>query len=271
MNIDRMLIKPILLGKSFKESDVDRFISYLIKMDKEMDKGSPPKQKNYFMNSISNEKFVELFCRVAGEGLMFDGQHVTIGSNGISYDYIAYKNKMFIAYPESFIDIQLVYSTDTFSFSKESGTVVYSHIIGNPFGQKDQNIIGGYCVIKNKRGEFLTTLSADDIEKHRKVAKTDFIWKQWFPEMCLKTVIKKGVRVHFNDIYQVMEQDDNENYDLSKTNIKNSIGLTEIFNKIEACASLDDLGELYKTIESPSEAIIKLFTKRKEALKNILV
>lgn len=268
MSNDRNLIKPILLSKGYKQSDIERFVSYLIKMDTEKKDGG---QKNAFMNYISNDKFVELYSKVAAEGLVFDGVHITISSNGISYDYVAYKNKMLIAYPESIIDVQLVYNGDVFSFSKESGSVHYSHIVSNPFGNKDQNIIGAYCVIKNKRGEFLTTLSAEEIEKHRKVAKTDFIWKAWFAEMCLKTIIKKGVRVHFNDVYQNIEIEDNENYDLSKSTIPSNVGLTEIFNKVESCETVEALTEYYNSLSNPSQAIIKLFTARKEKLKTTAV
>ena len=68
--------------------------------------------------------------------------------------------------------MQLVYTDDKFSFEKHSGKVVYQHEINNPFDEKkDENVIGGYCVIKNKRGEFLTLLSKNEIEKHRKVFK----------------------------------------------------------------------------------------------------
>jgi recombinational DNA repair protein RecT len=69
-------------------------------------------------------------------------------------------------------------------------------------------------VIKNKRGEFLTILGKEELEKHRKTAKTDFIWKQWFREMCLKTIMKKACKLHFGDIFTAIEEQDNENYDL---------------------------------------------------------
>lgn len=64
---------------------------------------------------------------------------------------------------------------DVFSFSKENGVVSYSHQMADPFGHKEEDIIGGYCIIKNKRGEFITTLSRDEINKARRVAKTQTI------------------------------------------------------------------------------------------------
>lgn len=192
------------------------------------------------MQNKSPEQLAEYFRRVAEEGLVFDGEHITLQSTGISFDYIAYKNKMFLAYPESEIDVALVYAGDDFSFSKESGKVRYTHNIIDPFGQKDNEVVGGYCVIKNKRGEFLTTLSKADIEKHRKVAKTDYIWAQWFKEMALKTVIKKAVKIHFADVYQEIEQEDNEAYDLT-----NPLDISVDFKqKIEGAKSLEQLKEL---------------------------
>jgi len=170
--------------------------------------------KNSWMAKRPDEYFVSAFKKVAIDGLVFDGVHITLQSTGISYDYIAFKNKMFIAYPESIVDVGLVYKADEFVFEKKSGSVGYVHKIGDPFGQTEKDIIGGYCVIKNKRGDFLTLLNRADIDKHRKTARTDYIWKSWFAEMALKTVIKKACKQHFADIYQNIETIDNNNYDL---------------------------------------------------------
>ncbi|MCH7690785.1 MAG: recombinase RecT [candidate division Zixibacteria bacterium] len=65
---------------------------------------------------------------------------------------------------------------------------------------------------KWKTGTIL--LSKEDIEKHRKVARTDYIWQAWPKEMALKTVIKKACKQHFDDIYEGINEMDNENYDL---------------------------------------------------------
>ncbi len=144
------------------------------------------KPKNAFMQTKSASALAELFRRVKGEGLVFDGKHITLTSRGISYDYVAYKNKMLLVYPETMLDMSEVKEGDTFTASKENGKVMYSHKIGDPMQTADfKTINGAYCIIKNKRGEFLTTLSKEDIAKHRKVAETDNIWSQWFKEMVL--------------------------------------------------------------------------------------
>lgn len=182
--------------------------------------------------------------KIEQSGLKFDGHHITINQNGVSYDYVAYKNKMLLAYPESKIDVELVYKGDTFAFEKSNGVVDYKHIFGNPFQHKDEDIIGGYCIIKNKRGEFITTLSRDEIEKAKKVAKTDAIWKMWFAEMAKKTVIKKAVKFHFDDVYAEMEEEDNKNYDPEKVIDKPELS-EALVNAINSAISLKALTDIY--------------------------
>jgi hypothetical protein len=170
------------------------------------------------MKQRKDDFLVRIFKAVADDGLVFDGDDITLQSNGVSYNYQAFNNKMLLAYPETVLDVSLVYESDTFQFSKQSGKVQYTHNIGSPFERDDSAIIGAYCVIKNHRGEFLTLLSKKDIDKHRKVAKTDYIWKSWFAEMAMKTIMKKACKQHFKDVFKTIETMDNENYDLDKLN-----------------------------------------------------
>lgn len=262
MSIDRNGLIEIL--KDFNQEQVERFIAYVRKMDSEKYTSGDKKGqvKNYWMSARTNEILANSYKNVVSEGLDFDGVHVTLQSTGISYDYIAYKNKMLISYPESIIDINLVYKGDDFAFEKKSGKVDYHHKIGNPFEQKEGDIIGGYIVIKNKRGEFLTTLSADDIEKHRKVAKTDYIWRAWFKEMCMKTIFKKGVKYHFSDIYTKIEEVDNENYD-----IENPVDLDLKYKQeMEEIDNLEELKIYYIKNKGRGKSFDKMVTKRKEEL-----
>lgn len=202
------IIAQLPESQNYTEEDVEKFAGYCVKLSKD--------EKSKFICTKSAKDLASLFRRVQSEGIPFDGVHVTLQSTGISYDYIAYKNKMFLAYPETKFDVALVYNGDKFSFEKTDGKVLYQHIIANPFGQEDKDVIGAYAVVRNSRGEFLTTLSANDIAKHRKIAKTDFIWKSWFQEMCLKTITKKACKLHYGDVYTKIEEMDNEQYDLSR-------------------------------------------------------
>jgi len=164
---------------------------------------------------------------------------------------------MYLAYPESLIDVALVYKDDTFNFQKQSGKVIYTHNINNPFNQEQANIVGGYCVIKNKRGEFITILSMKNIEKHRKVAKTDYIWASWFHEMCLKTIIKKACKQHFADIFQNIETLDNEGYDLEKP-----LGI-DIKDKaaVENLKTIPEIEQYWTANKGRNAGILKDFTK----------
>ena len=246
--------------KDYPPQPVENFINYVRKLRVDKKKGG--QLKNPWASRWADSTFVTLFKKVAATGMYIDGKHITINSNGVSYDYIAYKNKMLMVYPETQIDVQLVYDGDTTEFSKQSGKVVYRHILASPFGSKDEDIVGGYCVIKNKRGEFLTTISKADIEKHRGVAKQDYIWSAWYKEMALKTIIKKAVKVHFDDIYQGMEDLDNDQYDLEKSESKELIPGTNHYEQVIAHAkeeglTIGDLRGQYEISKAASNIIKK--------------
>lgn len=230
-----------LLSDVEQKEDVENFASYCLRLS--LEKTKDGKLKNTFMQYKKPAELANFFRRVMATGLVFDGKHITLQSTGISYDYIAYKNKMLLVYPESQIDMSLVFAGDTFDFRKESGKVFYSHKIADPFkaSSKDADIIGAYCVVKNNRGEFLNTLNKLEIEKHRKVAKTDYIWKAWFGEMVLKTIIKKACKQHFDDVFTKIEEIDNENND-----IENPIDLElELKQKVDDIKTIEELKAFY--------------------------
>ena len=238
---------------------VEQYASYCIKTALEKKKeGNVWLPKNEWMMKMKAEKLITFFKRVAVDSMYIDGKNITLSNRGIDYNYKAYKNKMFLVYPESKVDVQLVYKEDVFSFSKKSGEVFYSHDLVNPFDQKDTDVKGGYCVIKNRRGEFLHIMSKEDIEKCRKVAKTDKIWREWFKQMALKTVIKGACALHFSDIYQNIEDNDNENY-----NLENPVDID-----IDYKSQIDDITELKKLVEFYHTNKDK-FTKNPALLKYI--
>lgn len=259
----------VKLLSDYKPEKVEQFASYCFKLALEIDK-KEQKPKNPWILKMTNEKLASFFKRVAvDEGMFLDGENVTLSVRGIQYDYKAYKNRLTIVYPETVFDYQLVYKDDVFKFKKESGKIIYSHDIGNPFDQKDEDIIGAYCIIKNRRGEFLTTLSKEDIAKHRKVAKTDSIWKEWYKEMVLKTVIKKGCSVHFHDITQNMEAIDNE----ANCDITNPQSI-EIDDKaeIDKITSLEALRKFYndhKDKFTKDKGLLQYIQKKQAEIKKL--
>lgn len=257
----------------YDQIKVKKYADYCEQMLTDKDKDG--KIKNPWFSSLTDEQLAEFFKIVDSQGLDFDGKHIYIANNygkiSIGYDYQAYKNKMYLAYPESVIDIGIVKESDTYSSWKDSGKVFYKHLTGNPFG--NEKIKGAYCVIKNKRGEFLTELSEADILKHKNKSKTLAVWKEWEEKMTLKTVIKSACSIHYSDIYQSIEAVDNENYDL-----ENPSDLPEgMKEEIEEIKTLDELQKYYdKHLGKESEikydpyvkvAIVKALQSRKEQIK----
>lgn len=250
---------------NFPQGEVGIYIQYLKKLETEKDKDQ--QIKNKWFRFATQDQFVELYKKVALDGLFIDGETITLQFKGnlmVSYNYQAYKNKLLKIYPETKFDIQNVYKGDEFSFKKESGQVKYSHVISNPFAD-NKEIIGCYCIIKNNRGDFLETLNLQEIEKMKKVAKTTKIWDEWFSEMTLKSVIKRACKRHFKDITTNIEILDNENYDLDLVNLE-----VEVREKIDEATSEEDLTKIYneylsKVTDEP--AFLTQLTAKKVELK----
>ena len=115
-------IKAML--KDSNQAHVDIYIAYLARLQAEKKKdGAQWIPKNPWLKHKTDDHLVSLFRQVALDGLVFDGDDITLQNTGVSYSYQAFKNKMFHAYPESVIDVSLVYKDDTFNFSKTSGQV----------------------------------------------------------------------------------------------------------------------------------------------------
>lgn len=248
------------LLKDHDNEQVGTFVSYCHKLEHERKKDGT--LRNPWMKNYSDEKLAFLFKKVAKDKLVFDGVNITLQYSGVSYNYIALKNKMFLAYPESKIDADLVYEGDEFECVKKNGTVFYNHTIKSPF-KNEKKLEGGYCVIKNKRGEFSTILSDKDIAKHRKVAKTDYIWQDWFKEMALKTVIKKACKQHFADVYQNIEALDNENYELENP-LELDLSLKQ---KIDSIETVDELAKFYRENKDRGIEFVKYITIKGKELK----
>lgn len=241
----------VLLKGEIKEH-VETYASYCLGLL--LAKKKDGTAQNPFMATKTAEMCAKGFLKVKEQGLVFDGKHITWQSTGISYDYQAYKNKMLLAYPETKMDMDVVKEGDTFNVDKVDGDITYRHVLTDPFKTATyENIIGAYCVIKNSRGNFLTVLSKEDIAKHRKVAKTDFIWSAWFKEMVLKTVIKKGCKYHFDDEFKSMVAEDNQENELpdyadeeDDTRFENE--KKRIFEVIKTKTTVVELNAYYKTL-----------------------
>lgn len=264
-NMNYVKIKADLID--YKVAEVEIFITYLKFLENEKKKdGNNYVIKNKWFANQNEQSFIDLYKKVAIDNLFIDGDTITLQYKGklmVSYNYQAYKNKLLNVYPETKFDIQIVHDGDEFSFKKESGNVVYTHELVNPFN-KNLQIIGAYCIIKNQRGEFLETINVTDIDKFKSCAKTKNIWDAWESEMILKSVMKRACKRHFKDLVNNIDVIDNENNDLSLVNID-----AELQKRIESCVTKDELNIIYKEENPKSKdkiALLKLLKKREGEL-----
>ena len=260
-----MGIKELLQG--FDEVDVAMFLKYVDYL--KTAKNSKKEIINPWASLRTDEYYSDCFKKVKKEGFNIDGKHISIQATGITYDYVAYKNKMLQVYPDSKIDIGIVYKGDEFNFRKEDGKVYYTHNMTSNFKRADTDIEGCYCIIKNKRGEFITLSSIAEIEKAKKVAKQDFIWKAWFSEMAMKTTIKKAIKFHFEDVYSEIEEEDNKGYDTSKLETELP---EELIEEITLATDEETLKAIYESNKANfkgdlNKQFIKSLTDKKMQLK----
>jgi len=208
------------LNNEYPKELVKPFIAYIDSINKKDKKG------NDLTFGMSNIDMIKLFKKYNNIGIDIDGINAAITAyNRVFITWVGYKNKVLSVYPESEFDTQLVREGDSISFAKESGSVIYSHTIANPFAS-NVGIVGAYCVIKNKRGEFLETLGLDDFNKMKAGSLVSATWSKWESEFWLKSVIKRACKRHFNDIVVAIEQIDNEDYNQENhvdENTKNAI------------------------------------------------
>lgn len=237
-------MKDLLIEKGMAITEVEKFLTY-VNSERRKEVALAQKGKNTPVTNNSEEMLVSMALKFTQMGVTIDGINAVIsGKNMAMVTYHGYKNTILRVYPETKIDMQLVREGDQFTLAKESGEVVYSHQVNDPFGSKP--IIGAYCVIKNKRGEFIETLNSTDFDAMKSGSKQTYLWEQWASEFWLKSVIKRACKRHFNDIVAEIDKNDNETlgqkdtsdvltdeevqYQIEKANGKKAI--TELFNKM---------------------------------------
>lgn len=252
----------------FNSTHVEVYIKYLKQLETELDKEKKPKNW-WFKANITEQTATELFKQVSLDNIFIDGETITIGYKGkvlITYNYQAYKNRLLNVYPESLIDLQIVNNGDTFSFRKDNGHVLYTHVLANPFDNKKE-IIGAYCIIKNRRGEFIELLNQDEIKKMKSTATTLNVWNSWESEMVKKSAIKRACKTHFKDITTNIETLDNENFniELTTTEEKDLVIRTEL-EKAESENEVVVIYRKYIDTFSDKNVLIQLCGDRKKEL-----
>ncbi len=188
----------------------EQSIEYVFKKSEE--KKKDPKTGGYILAYSLRDGFVyQTIIECISQGFALDGiNFVLSGNNMYMPTYHAFKNKIYMHYPDTVIDLQLVRDGDEYSFAKESGSTIYSHTISDPFSDSEGKIKGAYCIIKNTRGEFLEFLNATDYKKMQDSSKNPRLWDKWESEFWLKSVIKRACKRHFHDITEQLDSKDNE-------------------------------------------------------------
>lgn len=261
-------VKEVLIGKGMQEKDVERFLSY-VSAERRAEANKDANKRPVTGNTA--DELADIALKFYGLGLVVDGINVVVtGKRMAMVTYHGYKNKVLQVYPESAFDIQLVREGDTFNVAKESGAVEYSHQINDPFGNKA--IVGAYCVIKNKRGEYLELLNSHDYEEMKSASKQSFLWNKWPSEFWLKSVIKRACKRHFNDITAEIDKVDNEDYGLQEDGEAHVLEDEEISGSI---AKAKDRQALYaimaKLTPEQKRSAASLVTVRMKELANVKV
>jgi hypothetical protein len=256
------------LLKDYDSQKVAIFCGYLNQLETELDKDKKP--KNWWFKNVTKQQFADAFKKVYETGLFIDGDSVTINFRNklvITYDYHAYKNKILFSYPDTIFDFGVVFAGDEFLFRKESGKVIYSHKINDPF-KVGKDIVGAYGIIKNKRGEFLELLNMSDIAKMKNTSTMKNIWEAWFDRMVLKSVIKRICTIHFKDITKEIDIIDNETNEPERATIDELL-LVDI-DKAETNEQLSKIYNANIGIVADKEQFLKVLTTRKTKINGTL-
>lgn len=199
---DLSKVKQLLLDKGKDVAKVEKAIAYL--------SGAPIAQRH------SDIELYSLVTKYLNAGVNLDGVNVVLtGQNMAMITFHGFLNKVKALHPNVFFDVQLVRGKDEFKFAKESGSIVYTHNIENPFG--DDEIKGAYCVVKLNNGsgdESLELLNSRDFNEMKDKSRNTKIWDQWPSEFWRKSVIKRACKTYFAEEIAELEEIDNNDYGL---------------------------------------------------------
>lgn len=193
-------VKKLLLDSGKDKEKVNKAIAYLSTTDNTA--------------KHNDRELYSLVAKYLNAGSNLDGINVVLtGKNMGLITYHGYMNKVKQLHPGVFFDVQLVRDGDTTSFAKESGSVVYSHQIANPF--KNEKIIGAYCVVKFPSGnESLETLNDRDFNEMKSSSRNQSTWNKWESEFWRKSVIKRACKTYFTEEVKALDEIDNNDYGL---------------------------------------------------------
>lgn len=107
----------------------------------------------------------------------------------VGTEFIARQHSL---YPLIDIIFELVYENDTFKTIKKNGGAgveSYEFEVKDPFDRG--KLIGGfgYIIYEDERKNKLVVMSKADMDKRRKISKSEAFWKPWEEEMYYKTLV----------------------------------------------------------------------------------
>lgn len=216
-------VKELLLKKGKDTAKVEKAIAYL----------SGAQQANIH----TDLELYSLVTKYLNAGTNLDGVNVVLtGRNMAMITFHGFLNKVKSLHPDIFFDVQLVREGDVFKFAKESGSVVYTHEIANPFD--DKPIVGAYAVVKlNNEGgdESLELLNLRDFTEMKSKSRNAKIWDQWPTEFWRKSVIKRACKVYFSEEIAELEKIDNDDFGLEDdTTLENKNAILEAHKNAKA-------------------------------------
>lgn len=187
----------------------------------------------------------------------------------IGYRGFIYSIKKYI--PSANIVANIVKEGDLFSIKKINDKEEFIHEVKDPFAGQDK-IIGGYCYIsyinEGKEISKIETLSIQEINKIKNVAKSKDIWNTWFEEKMKVAIIRRGCKILFsglnNEIINNIIEIDNEEFDFEQQKPKKETNLSKLFipakapvDPVKPVEPVEPVKPVAKTDETPVEQVKK--------------
>lgn len=208
MAVNLQALKDKLIESNQDANRVTKAIAYL-----------SDSKVNDIVQKHTNQEMYSLIVKYLNVGTNLDGVNVILAGKGMGLvTYQGYMNKVKQNHPDVFFDVQLVRDGDSFKVGKESGSVIYSHEIADPFASyDDKKIVGAYCVVKFGANESIELLNERDYLEMQGASKSSYTWKKWPSEFWRKSVIKRACKVYFSEDVSQLDKVDNDDYGIKDT------------------------------------------------------
>lgn len=208
MAVNLQALKDKLIESNQDANRVTKAIAYL-----------SDSKVNEIVQKHTNQEMYSLIVKYLNVGTNLDGVNVILAGKGMGLvTYQGYMNKVKQNHPDVFFDVQLVREGDNFKVGKESGSVIYSHSIADPFASyDDKKIVGAYCVVKFGDNESIELLNERDYNEMKSSSRSSHTWTKWPSEFWRKSVIKRACKVYFSEDVAQLDKVDNEDYGIKNT------------------------------------------------------